>query len=101
MNLNPKLAISVCDKEILTSLLKKYLPNTPVWVYGSRLTDAVRPWSDLDMVVFTKIDQQYPLSLLKEAFEESNLSFRVDLQEWNLLPDSFKTNIEKSHAKIQ
>jgi len=88
------------DKEILCSLLSQYLPNTPVWVYGSRVTGNAKPWSDLDMVVFTKADQKYQLSLLQEAFEESNLSFQIDLREWDWLPDDFKANIESSHAEI-
>jgi len=54
------------------------------------------PWSDLDIVVFPNEKQKHRLPLLKEAFEESNLSFRVDLLEWDSLPDSFKANIEAS-----
>jgi len=94
VDINPR------DKEILCSLLSQYLPDTPVWIYGSRVMGKALPWSDLDMVVFTKADQKYRLSLLQEAFEESNLSFRIDLREWDWLPDDFKANIEASHAEI-
>jgi len=92
--------ISPCDKEILFSLLAPYLPNTPVWTHGSRVAGGAMPWSDLDLVVFTEAKQKHKLSLLKEAFEESNLSFRVELFEWDSLPDNFKTNITASHAEI-
>jgi hypothetical protein len=51
-------------------------------------------------VVFTKANQEYQLSLLKEALEESNLPFRIDLREWNWLPDDFKANIEASHVTL-
>jgi len=88
------------DREILCSLLSRYLPDTPVWVYGSRVTGNAMPWSDLDLVVFTKAEQKYRLSLLKEALEESNLPFRIDLLEWDWLPDDFKANIEASHAVL-
>ena len=81
------------DKEILLSLFAKYLPQTTVWAYGSRVTGHSQPWSDLDIVVFSDAKQKHQISLLREALEESNLSFRVDLLEWDSLPESFKTNI--------
>ena len=94
IDINPR------DKEILFSLLDRYLPQIPVWAHGSRVTGGAKPWSDLDLVVFTEEKYKYQLSLLKEAFEESNLSFRVELLEWDSLPDKFKSNIEASHAVI-
>ena len=95
-----KVVISPRDKEILASLLERYLPNTAVWAYGSRVTGESRPWSDLDLVVFTRPEQKYQLSLLKEALEESNLSFRLDLLEWDRLPDNFKTTISAFHTEL-
>ena len=84
------------DREILFSLLARHLPRTTVWAYGSRVAGGSMPWSDLDLVVFSDAEQKHQLSLLKEALEESNLSFRVDLLEWDSLPDNFKANIAAS-----
>jgi len=81
------------DREILLSLLARHLPGTAAWVYGSRVSGGSMPWSDLDMVVFSDAEQKRRIPLLKEALEESNLSFRVDLLEWDSLPDNFKANI--------
>jgi len=92
--------ISPCDKEILISLLESYLPQTPVWAHGSRVTGGAKPWSELDLVVFNGKKQKYELSLLREAFEESNLSFRVELLERESLPENFKSNITASHVEI-
>jgi predicted nucleotidyltransferase len=100
MDINTAVDIHPHDQEILYSLLSQYLPNTTVWAYGSRTTGNALPWSDLDLVVFTKANQKYPLSLLKDAFEESNLPFRIDLLEWDWLPDNFRANIEVSHAVL-
>ena len=100
MGINTAVNIQPRDQEILHSLLSRYLPNTTVWAFGSRTTGNALPWSDLDLVVFTQANQKYPLSLLKEAFEESNLSFRIDLLEWDWLPDDFKANIEVSHTVL-
>ena len=70
MGVNTAVDINPRDKEMLFSLLAQYLPNTSVWAYGSRVGGYARPWSDLDLVVFTGAEQKYPLSLLKEALEE-------------------------------
>jgi hypothetical protein len=51
-------------------------------------------------VVFTGVGQGSQLSLLKEALEESNLSFRVDLLEWDSLPENFKKSIKAGYAVI-
>jgi predicted nucleotidyltransferase len=100
MDINTVVDIRPHDQEILYSLLSRYLPDTTVWAYGSRATGNALPWSDLDLVIFTKANQEYQLSLLKEALEESNLPFRIDLREWDWLPDDFKANIEASHAVL-
>jgi len=100
MDISTAVDIRPHDKEILYSLLSRYLPNTTVWAYGSRAVGNALPWSDLDLVVFTKVNQEYQLSLLKEALEESNLPFRIDLLEWDWLPDDFKANIEASHTVL-
>ena len=94
--MNDAIDVKPRDKEILFSLLTQYLPNTAIRAYGSRVTGHSRPWSDLDLVLFSNAEQKSCISLLKEALEESNLSFRVDLLEWNSLPDNFKTNISAS-----
>ena len=94
IDINPR------DKEILFSLFDWYLPQIPVWAHGSRVTGGAEPWSDLDLVVFTEKKNRCQLSLLKEALEESNLSFRVELLEWDSLPENFKSNIAASHAVI-
>jgi len=88
------------DKKILFPLLAQYLPHTTIWAYGSRVLGNARPWSDLDLVVFSDTEQKNRISLLKEALEESNLSFRVDILEWDSLPDSFKSNISASPTVI-
>ena len=84
------------DLETLLSLLERHLPGTMVWAFGSRVQGNAVPWSDLDLVVFSATEQKPQVSALKEAIEESSLPFRVDLLEWNSLPDGIKANIEAS-----
>ena len=63
-NLETAIDIIPRDKEILISLLTSHLPDTPVWAYGSRVSGGAKPWSDLDMVVFTGTEHKHKLSLL-------------------------------------
>ena len=86
--------------ETLLALLAKHLPDTTVWVYGSRVQWTARPRSDLDMVVFASPSQNSQVSALREALEESNLPFRVDLFVWDEVPDQFRKHFEADHAKL-
>ena len=49
-----------------------------VGLFGSRATGAARPESDIDMVLYGPVDQAL-LDRLWTLFDESNLSFKVDL----------------------
>ena len=86
---------------MIKDLLHTYIPNTPVWAFGSRVKGAARPSSDLDLVAFIGEEQKPRLSELKEALEESNVPFRIDLHSWNELPDVFKHTIEQEYAVVQ
>ena len=88
------------DMETLLSLLERHLPQTAAWAYGSRVARHATPQSDLDIVVFSDAGQKRQVSLLKEALEESNLPFRVDLLEWDSMPDNFKARILASPAAV-
>ena len=86
-------------KTILT-LLKRHLPNTTVWVYGSRAKRTAQSRSDLDLVVFASPRQNNQVSILREMFEESDLPFRVELFVWDDVPESFREQVEAEHAVI-
>ncbi len=88
------------QRKTVLALLKKHLPNTAAWAYGSRAKWTARPQSDLDMVVFAEPEQNAQVSNLREAFEESNLPFRVDLFVWDAVPEKFRKQIEAEHAVL-
>lgn len=92
--------ISSAERKIILSLIKKHLPNTTVWAYGSRATWSARPNSDLDLVAFASADQKNAVYDLKEAFEESDLPFRVDFFVWDQVPDEFRVNIERERVVL-
>lgn len=68
--------------ETVLALLRKHLPGATAWAYGSRARWTAKPHSDLDLAVFPDPRQAAAVADLREAFEESNLPFRVDLFVW-------------------
>ena len=94
MGVKKSIDVSPTQRKIISNLLKKYLPNTEVWAYSSRVKWTAKPYSDLDMVVFTTKEQTMAVSDLREAFEESDLPFRVDFFVWDEVPGKFHENIK-------
>jgi predicted nucleotidyltransferase len=90
-------AITPAQRDILQRLLDRYLPDCVTWIYGSRVTGRATSRSDLDMVVFAD-GKQRQVSDLREALEESNLPFRVDLFIWDEIPESFRASIARHHV---
>lgn len=93
------------DKKHLTvvkKILRQYVPDCEVLVFGSRLTDQVKSYSDLDLALHgkQKIERE-KLIELKDAFEESNLPFRVDVLDWHRIAESFRKIIQKDFVIIQ
>jgi type I restriction enzyme S subunit len=85
----------------IVSLLDHYLPNVTAWVFGSRIKNSSRQNSDLDLVVFADAADRLKVSDLRDAFDESNIPFRIDMHVWNELPEMFKRNIETNYVVLQ
>jgi len=100
MGITASIDISAEQRQILLDLLSKYLANAQVWAFGSRVKWTTRSNSDLDLVVFSSPEQDSQVSALKEALEESNLPFRVDLLVWDKLPENFQRNIEEGYVVL-
>ncbi|MBE0501859.1 MAG: nucleotidyltransferase domain-containing protein [Desulfuromonadales bacterium] len=92
--------LTIAQRETILSLLHRYLPDTETWAYGSRVKFTANPKSDLDMVVFAKPEQMLQVADLKEAFEESDLPFRVDLFVWDDVPEKFRKNIAEKRVVL-
>ena len=100
MELDQAIDITAEQRKLLLELLERHLPNTAAWVYGSRAKWTSRPQSDLDLVVFATPDQDGQVAGLREAFEESNLPFRVDLFVWDTVPEQFRKHIKRDHVVV-
>ena len=88
------------ERQTVLALLQRHLPGTAAWVYGSRAKWTSTPTSDLDLVVFATPEQRPQVGDLREALEESNLPFRVDLFVWDDVPESFRRSIEADKAPL-
>ncbi|MBF0161254.1 MAG: nucleotidyltransferase domain-containing protein [Magnetococcales bacterium] len=99
--MNDPLEITPEQHALLCALLQRFLPAVTVLAYGSRVTGGARPYSDLDLVLFATPAQRPLLAELKEALEESNLPFLVELLVWQELPDSFQRTIAARHVVLQ
>lgn len=94
--------ITVAQRRIVLDVLRAHLPTrTVVWVFGSRAADRARRYSDLDLA----IDAGRPLSLdetavLAEAFSDSDLPYRVDLVDWQVIDERFRRLIAEQRVEL-
>jgi len=87
--------------QLVRNILLKHVPNNEVWIFGSRITDKIKPYSDLDLVVISKFPLAImTMALMKEEFSESNLPFKVDILDWTQITPEFKQVIETQHEVI-
>ncbi len=101
MEVDVRIDLSPEQLSLIEKFLRSYIPDTLVWAFGSRVKFTAKPSSDLDLVAFIGEDQKTRFSELKEALDESDLPFRVDMHSWNDLPERFRKNIEKEHVVLQ
>ena len=94
--------ISTAHLAIVKAALKEHLPGVEVRAFGSRVLGTPKSWSDLDLAVVgkTRIDPKI-LTSLQEAFEESDLPYRVDVLDWNAISPEFRRLIESRYEALQ
>jgi type I restriction enzyme S subunit len=90
------------DWEEVKHILMTYVPEYEVWAFGSRVSWTAKAYSDLDLAIIT----EKPLSLsdlakLKEAFDESTISIKVDVVDWASTSESFRKIIENKRVLLQ
>ena len=87
------------ERKIVLDIIKKFIPNCTVKIFGSRCNGKNKIYSDLDMAIISADKNKIPLKLLgqiKNAFEESNLNFRVDVLDWYRVSDDFKKVVDSN-----
>lgn len=83
---------------IVKNVLQKY--DFSFYVFGSRITDKAKEFSDLDLLYFDEIPDAVLINIIND-FEESDLPYEVDLLDYNKFDDDFKKIIGKNYICIQ
>ena len=94
------LQISAEQLEKIKKIIKENYPNAIVWAYGSRVSGNSHEGSDLDLVVTDFGKTNGSISMLREAFSESDIPILVDIRYWNDLPVSFQNEIKKNYIVL-
>lgn len=84
--------------DIVKSILQKY-PYT-FYAFGSRVKGTQRPLSDLDICFMENIPWNIR-SHIDEDFEESDLPFTIDVVDWNMADETFRSKIQPDLVLIQ
>ena len=100
MGMKPAIDITAEQRRTVLALLNRYLPDTTAWACGSRVKWTARPESDLDLVVFARPEQGARVAELREAFEESDLPFRVDLFVWDDISENLRKRIKSEYGVL-
>ena len=88
--------------ETIKHILATYTGGCEVRAFGSRINGTSKTYSDLDLAVVGngKLERRVKM-LLREAFEESDLPFRVDVIDYNAVSESFREIINNDYQVIQ
>ena len=95
-------SLNHAEWEILLGILRAKVPEMNVWAFGSRTTGKARPYSDLDLGL--EGPAALPLAReaeLREAFEDSDLPFRVDVVDLVCVERSFGERVRRGGVLIQ
>ncbi|AOS83220.1 hypothetical protein BIU88_03115 [Chlorobaculum limnaeum] len=85
------------ELETVRNILNRFVPQAEIIAFGSRIHGMAKPWSDLDLAIKAESALDWKvLEEIKEAFQESELSFRVDILDWNDITAAFRRAIEGS-----
>jgi len=87
--------------QTITAILRQFVPSCKVLAFGSRVNGQAKTYSDLDLAVIgTAPLPLRVLGQLREAFEASELPFRVDVLDWHAVPESFHAIIQKNSIDL-
>lgn len=99
---HPPIQVSPSEWKIIEEILMKIVPDLEVLAFGSRDKFSAKPYSDLDLA----LKGETPTILnslvdLREAFSNSDLSFKVDIVHWETISEAFREIISKNSVLIK
>ena len=95
------IAVSADEMRIIRKILKARVPDCDVLAFGSRVKGTNGKNSDLDIAVSGGGKLEYGvIGGLRNDFMESDLSFRVDVLDYNAVSESFRKIIDAGNEKV-
>ncbi len=87
---------------LVQRILRQHVPSAEVWAFGSRAKWLARDTSDLDLCIRAPVALSFEqMGTLREAFEESDLPYKVDVVDWTTTSESFRKIIERDRVVVQ
>ncbi len=87
---------------LVQQLLRDQVPECEVRIFGSRITENAKPYSDLDLVLLGPSRLSLVrLASLREAFAECELPIRVDIIDWHAISENFRNIISAQYEILQ
>ena len=96
---NAGVSLTEAQVQTVRGVFDAVMPGAQVWVFGSRATGRARPFSDLDLLVAPALDW-VQRAALRDAFERSDLPFRVDLVEADGLSVGFAARVNAERKQL-
>jgi predicted nucleotidyltransferase len=98
----PPIEVSSSEWKIIEEILITFAPNQEVLAFGSRAKFLAKPYSDLDLA----LKGEMPMNLsslvdLRDAFSNSDLTFKVDIVQWENISEAFREIISKNSVWIK
>ena len=95
-----KIDVSPEQLAIVQGILRDHLPKgTLAWAFGSRVTWTAKPFSDLDIALEGTAPLHPDVLIdLEEAFEASDLPWKVDVIDLNAVSPEFRAIVERQRV---
>jgi predicted nucleotidyltransferase len=103
MTIADRIDMTAEHRRIVLDILETRLPaGTAIWAFGSRVTGRARRYSDLDLAIDAgrrlTIDET---GMLREAFDECDLPYGVDLVDWRAISPEFRRLIAADRLRLE
>ena len=95
------ISVSEPEFEIIAHIMLMHIPDCKVMAFGSRYKWTAKDYSDLDLAI--KCHQKLApgkLDEIRDAFEESELPFHVDLLDYEDISSEFREIIDSGHEVL-
>ncbi|MBP9850154.1 MAG: nucleotidyltransferase domain-containing protein [Candidatus Peribacteraceae bacterium] len=88
--------------DIVVRILRRFIPDQTVAVFGSRVHGKAKTTSDIDLVIMNESSlTTHTFAELQNAFSASLLPMKVDIVEWATTNENFRKIIEEKNVRIQ